>query len=336
MAGPPSEASLHALVDKADAAVEKSRFARADLFKRAALQASALFPHDSLILTQLHYLHAGALQGQARQPGVSLAEQRVLHEEAWARVREGTEVVSRRHASDTLGRNKCRPDEVQYVTPRLSSECDFYAAQLADLGSNVACMVGVSVAIRLARLCLCRLHCVPCGIPLPPLAAPEHGRVEQFVFLTLDYLATTRAVTFPIYGEVELVQIVRQLLARPVHTTEHSFRNALEARWTSPDMVAGFRRRGTLERSFIKALVDDVCAGREAAQRSDVAEHGLLVCAFPGCDKREVTVREFKVCSACWAVAYCSAEHGGLHWAGDHKHECKDLKAAGAKPARAT
>ena len=90
--------------------------------------------------------------------------------------------------------------------------------------------------------------------------------------------------------------------------------------------------RGTLERST--TILDDLVAERNAAQRADVAEHGLLVCAFPGCDKQEATVREFKVCSACRAVAYCSAEHGGLHWAGGHKHVCMDLKAAGAKPAR--
>ena len=48
MAGPPSEASLQMLVDKADAASEKGRWARAaDLFMRAAQQASALSPRSS-------------------------------------------------------------------------------------------------------------------------------------------------------------------------------------------------------------------------------------------------------------------------------------------------
>ena len=138
-------------------------------------------------------------------------------------------------------------------------------------------------------------------------------------------------MTAPILGEAGLVIIVQQLLASTV--IKPSFRAALEARWTSPDVVASLRMRGTEEQQ--KTLFNHLSAEREAAERADVAEHGLLVCAFPGCDKQEVTVREFKVCSACRAVAYCSAEHGGLHWAGGHKHKCKDLKAAGAKPARA-
>ena len=114
---------------------------------------------------------------------------------------------------------------------------------------------------------------------------------------------------------------------------EPSFRAALDARWTSPDVMAGIRLRGTMEESLTR--VSNANAESEADQRADVAEHGLLLCALPGCGKIEVTVREFKVCSACRAAAYCSAEHGGLHWARGHKHECKDLKAAGAKPARA-
>ena len=114
---------------------------------------------------------------------------------------------------------------------------------------------------------------------------------------------------------------------------EPPFRAALEARWTSPGLVACLRTHGTFEKSA--AYFQSVNARGDAAHAADVAEHGFLVCALPGCYKKEVTVREFKVCSACKAVAYCSAEHGGLHWAWGHKHECNDLKAAGAKPARA-
>ena len=62
MAGVPTEASLHALVDKASAANEKCRYARAaDLFKRAALQASVLYLHDSLITVELKHFRASTL-----------------------------------------------------------------------------------------------------------------------------------------------------------------------------------------------------------------------------------------------------------------------------------
>ena len=245
--------------------------------------------------------------------------------------------MSRRHVSDTLGFNKCQPDEVQYATqyvteymPEERVDATQRARRLALTASNSSCF-GVSVAIQLSRQCLYRLHSVSFGDPLPPLSAPESGLAEQFVFLTLDYLALMRAVTVPIIGEAALAHAVQQLLASGV--MEPPFRAALETWWTSPDVVASLRARGTIEESM--AFVHDSDVKSEAAQRADVAEHGLLVCALPGCDKKEVTVREFKVCSACRAVAYCSAEHGGLHWAGGHKHECKELKAAGAKPARA-
>ena len=221
---------------------------------------------------------------------------------------------------------------MRYLAPRMPAGFD--AAQrnyMLEVFTSTASWYGVSLAIRLARFCLYRLHSVSFGIQLPPLRAPERGLAEQFVLRALEYLASTRAVTVLLVGEAELVDIVQQLLASSA--MEPSFRAALETRWTSPDMVASLQMRGTAEENTIR--VNNVIEEREAAQRADVAEHGLLVCALPGCDKQEVTVREFKVCSACRAVAYCSAEHGGLHWAGGHKHECKDLKAAGVSPARA-
>ena len=338
MAGPSSEDSLLALVIKAHAAQKKCRWARtADVFKRAALQASVLYPHDLLLIVELQFHHADALYRQAEQPGLSFVEQVALHEEAWALVQEGMEVVSRRHASDTLGYNKCWPDEVQYVTRRVTSRIlgeddtgQHGPLRLAFTASTASC-IGISVALLHARSCLIRLHSRSFGVPLPPLAAPECGLAEQFVIRMLDYLASTRAVTIPIVGEAELVYVVQQILS--VAVMEPSFRAVLEARWTSPDVVACLHMRGILD--YSSTLIDHFGSEREAAHRADVAEHGLLVCALPGCDKREVTVREFKVCSACRAVAYCSAEHGGLHWAGGNKHVCNDLKAAGAKPARA-
>ena len=184
MAGPPSEASLHALVDKADDALDKGRWARAaDLYKRAIPLASALYPH-SLVNVQLQYYQAIALLSQSKQPGLPVAEQRPLHEKAWALVREGMEVVSRRHASDTLGFNKCRPDEVQYVTHRAMSRIPAGAdpARAPPVAASMASTYGVSVAVLLARLCLFRLHSVTLGEPLSPLAAPERGFAERLFF----------------------------------------------------------------------------------------------------------------------------------------------------------
>ena len=118
-----------------------------------------------LVTTELQYCQADAAQAQASQLDVSfIAEQQALHEEAWALVREGMEVVTRRHASDTLGVNKCRPDEVQYVMRRLALsmhggvDTAQRARRLETAASNASCF-GVSAAILMARLCLYRLHC---------------------------------------------------------------------------------------------------------------------------------------------------------------------------------
>ena len=76
-------------------------------------------------------------------------------------------------------------------------------------------------------------------------------------------------------------------------------------------------------------------AGLKDRQRADEALHGFRTCALPSCERREKSVREFKVCSACKAVAYCSHECAALHWSRVHKNECARLKAEGAKPPRA-
>ena len=254
-----------------------------------------LYPNDSLVTVELRYDEAYALQSQADEPGLFIDEQRALHEQAWPLVRQGMEVVSRRHASDTLGFKKCRPDEVQYATHRLTSsipvgvDAAHRARCLAFAATNAFCF-GVSVAMSLARLSLYRLHSGAFSILLPPLAAPERVLAERFIFMILDYLASMHALTSPIAGEVELVYVVQQVLTSA--EMEPSFRVALEARWTSPDVVAGVRKRGTDEQRT--ALVNRLNAESEAAQRADVVEHGLLVCALPGCDKQEATVREFK------------------------------------------
>ena len=207
MAGPLSEASLHALVNKADAALHnKQRWARAaDLYKRAAQQASALYPHNSLVTAELQENEAHAIQGQSDQPGLSFGERRALHEQAWALVRQ-------QHMTRSL--TSLTPGGVDAAQR---------AGVLAFATSNASCY-GVSVAMHLARLCLYRMHSTIFDIPLPLLAAPERGLVEQFVLQALDYLALTRAVTHPIVGESELVHAVRQLLA-------------------SPEMKPSFRRR---------------------------------------------------------------------------------------------
>ena len=65
----------------------------------------------------------------------------------------------------------------------------------------------------------------------------------------------------------------------------------------------------------------------ETSRLADIAEHGLKRCALPSCDKREASVEQYKCCSACRSVWYCSEEHGALHWT-EHKPVCRATTAA--------
>ena len=66
------------------------------------------------------------------------------------------------------------------------------------------------------------------------------------------------------------------------------------------------------------APFEGAAARVEADRRADITAHGLKHCALPSCDKQEATVQQYKFCSACRSVWYCSAEHGALHWR-EHK-----------------
>ena len=89
-------------------------------------------------------------------------------------------------------------------------------------------------------------------------------------------------------------------------------------------MVQMRRERHLLDAS--EEVEKNMEAGK-TRRRADVAQHGLKHCALPSCDKREASVQQYKFCSACRSVWYCSEEHGALHWA-EHKPVCRATMAA--------
>ena len=112
---------------------------------------------------------------------------------------------------------------------------------------------------------------------------------------------------------------------------EPPFRAALNRSFNLTAVQASLRGRGSL-RGHSESELIEIRGFFIAKKQADVAKHGLRWCALPACAKQEVGVFDFKACSACKAVVYCSAEHGALHWAKGHKKECAALKVAGAKP----
>ena len=91
--------------------------------------------------------------------------------------------------------------------------------------------------------------------------------------------------------------------------------DALRDRWMAPVLVA---MRAERQLADVSAQIQCASELTEAIRRTDIAAHGLKICALPSCDKHEATVQQYKFCSACRSVWYCSAEHGALHWK-EHK-----------------
>ena len=106
---------------------------------------------------------------------------------------------------------------------------------------------------------------------------------------------------------------------------ETSFYAAVLRKWRSKAVADVLRARGSLQIGV--AANQESVAEFDARQRADIEKIGLRECAWPYCDKVERTVREFKQCSGCRSVWYCSPEHQMLDW-GAHKKDCQKLDKA--------
>nr|GMD41281.1 F-box protein At1g67340-like [Ipomoea batatas] len=59
-----------------------------------------------------------------------------------------------------------------------------------------------------------------------------------------------------------------------------------------------------------------------AAKEDGVPGSGLRLCSHPGCGRPETRVHEFRRCSVCGAVNYCSRACQAMDWRSRHKSEC--------------
>ena len=109
------------------------------------------------------------------------------------------------------------------------------------------------------------------------------------------------------------------------HNFEPSFCAAVLRKWRSSAVADVLRARGTLQTGV--TAHQEILAAFDARQRADIEKIGLRECAWPSCDKVERTVREFKQCSGCCSVWYCSPEHHTLDW-GAHRKDCQKLDKA--------
>ncbi|PNT68671.1 hypothetical protein BRADI_3g43990v3 [Brachypodium distachyon] len=70
-------------------------------------------------------------------------------------------------------------------------------------------------------------------------------------------------------------------------------------------------------------------ATRPAAVAEAAAGAGLRLCSQPACGRPETRKNEFRRCSACGVVVYCSRACQALHWRAGHRTECANANAAG-------
>nr|GMD98042.1 F-box protein At1g67340 [Ipomoea batatas] len=59
-----------------------------------------------------------------------------------------------------------------------------------------------------------------------------------------------------------------------------------------------------------------------AAKDDGAPGSGLRLCSHPGCGRPETRVHEFRRCSVCGAVNYCSRACQAMDWRSRHKSEC--------------
>jgi TPR repeat protein len=63
----------------------------------------------------------------------------------------------------------------------------------------------------------------------------------------------------------------------------------------------------------------------ELAGKITETEEGLIMCSHILCGRRETRKHEFRRCSVCAAVAYCSRACQAMHWKMEHRAKCRLL-----------
>ena len=144
----------------------------------------------------------------------------------------------------------------------------------------------------------------------------SRGRALAFVLSAFDAIPRTATLLIRSQSENNLVAVMEANM-KP-QNFEPSFCAAALRKWRSRAVADVLRARGVLQTGVTRHQENIV--EFKARQRADIEKIGLRECAWPSCDKVERTVREFKQCSGCRSVWYCSPEHHTLDW-GAHKKD---------------
>ena len=316
---PPEEVSaFFTLVVKVAAAAALSRHARcAELCHEAAKHSERLWGNNSLVVADLRVGEAIALREIARA-STSLSEQEALMRNAWAILGPIHALLLRRLADNTLLPGTIKEEEVMYharLQAFLRKAHNAFVLPKAVLrGQGV--VLGYDL-VKAASITLAFLSVLQ-G------AAPSRESAQSIVLTALDAIPRTATAQFIAANEGALVTTIETHMKPQPQNFEPSFYAAVLRKWGSSAVVNVLRARGVLQIGV--AAHQGSLAEHEVRQRADIEKIGLRECALPACDKVERTVREFKQCSGCRSVWYCSPEHHTLHW-GAHKNVCRALDA---------
>ena len=109
---------------------------------------------------------------------------------------------------------------------------------------------------------------------------------------------------------------VRRFLEEQQHTLRHS-RLPPENRW--PDVTLALAAMSEWREMPARNSGESPC--------SFAAAESLISCELPSCGKLQQTKNEFKLCSRCRQVRYCSAACQQAHWKAGHKAQCSASSA---------
>jgi hypothetical protein len=323
-------AAFNALADRAYSAGLTGRFAQgAELSLRAAAEAERLYGGSSVIAAELLCCAAKCLHNRACFEGV---------EDPVSYSRSALEALLRaighlapRLSDGTLRAGACRAEEAAFWTGVVLEHATRARLRLGNTpsgGAATASACGYITAVIAATVVLNVLVV----LQWPERLHADQDTAQRFVQDVLAFMeAAAPSEPRMLQCEVHLAAMIEEL---PLQRVEPAFSQALFARWRGAPLVAVRRRRQLLLPAGVMSIAAQMTLDDEAERRAaDIAKRGLRECALPGCGAVETSVKEFKLCGACRAAAYCCADHAAAHWKlkpDGHKAACKQSQAASA------
>ena len=311
---------LDRLVEKALAASKSGRYALAAAFYKHAADEALRLHGDTFVCTFLTLQRSHELTLQAQLEAVPPQERTALYSEAWALVSSCLPLIARRLDANTMLPGRGTAVELAFFKRNVvTRNATFDKPPLSTRGLQlVGLFLGYTTAVIAAELLL-RL--------LPWRNIEGHDvEAEAFVLRVVDCMlpAARSMPEFSSPGEMQFAFTMQQIFAGAFPKYDATFLASLRSKWTAAAMVQMRRERNLPDASERAGKLIEKGTTR---WRADVAEHGLRSCALPSCDKKEASVQQYKFCSACRSVWYCSEEHGALHWT-EHKPVCRATVAA--------